>query len=217
MKTANEIIEELNDLGSSLAAMPRVMPYSVPAGYFGNLPGNTLEMAIRSDVPNWSKAASYNVPQGYFAGLTSNILNAVKAEHITATSSKKMPFSVPAGYFEALPAQMLQAAKKSGAVKKETTRIPLGRPNPFRQIRWAAAAVLLICIGFGGYETFFLQPDYMENMLTAVPSNDIQDYLQHNYIYDVNRVVNSEDINKIEVDNKDIIQYLDETGWDMAD
>jgi hypothetical protein len=221
MNTVNDITEELNNLDSPLARLSKVMPYSVPAGYFENLPGKTLKVAaglIEADsVPEWPKTMTQSVPQGYFENLADNILSAVKAESIMGISSKKMPFNVPAGYFEALPAQMLHIAKRAGGMKKETTRIPLVRHNSFRQIRWAAAAVLLICIGFGGYETFYIQPDNTEKMLASVPNNEIQDYLQHTYVFDVNRVVSNEDINNIEVDNKDIIQYLNETGWDMTE
>ena len=219
MKTVNDITEELNNMGSSLASISRVMPYSVPAGYFLNLPGATLKNISDGDevaVPGWSKAAVYSTPQGYFEGLTENIITAVKADHINSISSREMPFSIPAGYFDMLPVQMLQAAKNTEPIKKITTRIPLGR-NSFRQIRWAAAAVLLICIGFGGYETFLTQSDNTESMLAAVPSNEIHDYLQHTYIFDVNRIVDNTTVNNIEVDNKDIIQYLNETGWDMTE
>lgn len=219
MNTVNDITEELNNMGSSLSSISRVMPYSVPAGYFLNLPGGTLKTISEADevaTPDWSKTASYTTPEGYFEGLTKNIITAVKADHIDSVSSREMPFNVPAGYFDILPAKMLQAAKNTEPVKKITTHIPLGR-NSFRQIRWAAAAVLLICIGFGGYETFLAQPDNTENMLASVPSNEIHDYLQHTYTFDVNRIVDNNTINNIEVDNKDIIQYLNETGWDMTE
>ena len=54
-------------------------------------------------------------------------------------------------------------------------------------------------------------------MLASVPNEEIQDYLQHTYILDVNRIINNNDINKIQVDNTDIVQYLNETGWDVVD
>ena len=217
MNTANAITEELNSLGSSLAGLPRVMPYSVPVGYFESLPGEILNTTNEADLtPNWSKTHSFSTPDGYFEGLTDNILSAVKAEHIVSVSSKENPYSVPAGYFETLPAQALHAAKKADTAAKKNKRISLGR-NSFGQIRWAAAAVLLICISFGGYFTFFNPASNTENMLANVPNNEIQDYLQHTYIVDVSRIVNNEEINNIQVENKDIIQYLNETGWDMTE
>ena len=47
-----------------------------------------------------------------------------------------------------------------------------------------------------------------------VPNNDIQDYLQRIYRMDMNLVVDNNAINNMKLDKKDIIQYLDETGWD---
>ena len=218
MKTVNEITEELNNMGSSLAGISRAMPYSVPAGYFNDLPGRTHRMAVQNEeaLPVWGKAPSFSTPEGYFEGLTANIMNTIKAEHSPAFTTREMPYSVPAGYFETFPARALQAAKKATPVKKHATQIPLGR-NSIRQIRWAAAAVLLICIGFGGYETFTIQPDTTEKMLSSVPNNDIQDYLHSTYTLDVPRIINNDDINTLGVDNKDIIQYLNETGWDMTE
>ena len=216
MNTANDIQEELMNMGSSLAGISRTMPYAVPVNYFDHLPAETLKTAIEES-PAWSKAATYNTPDGYFEKFADNILNIIKAENIGTLISREMPHSLPATYFEGLPAQMLLAAKKSDIAKKTATRISLGQRNSFRQVRWAAAAVLLICIGFGGYQTFFSQPQNPENMLASVPNNEIQDYLQHTYILDMNRVLSSSDINSIEVENKDIIQYLNETGWDMTE
>ena len=220
MNTANEIAEELNSMGSALYGIPRVMPYSVPVGYFENFAAdalNTIHIAGEADpLTAWSKATSFSTPEGYFEGLTDNIVSAVKTEQIRSLSFESMPYSVPAGFFENLPGKMLQAAKKAHPFKKETARIPLGR-NAFSQIRWAAAAVLLVCIGLGGYFTFYTQHDNTENMLASVPSNDIRDYVQHSYILDVNKMGNNEEVNNIEVDNKDIIQYLNETGWDVME
>lgn len=220
MNSANDITEELKNMGSTLAGIPRVTPYSVPAGYFENLTGKLLETAAVSDAadpaPGWSKAMPYHIPEEYFDELTNHIITAVKTENIRSVSSTGMPFDVPAGYFEHMPGKMLHAAKKTHPLPKQTTHIPLGR-NTFRQIRWAAAAVLLICIGFGGYMAFFMPSGNTENILASVPNNEIQDYLQHTYILDVNRIISNEDVNNIQVDNKDIIQYLDETGWDITE
>jgi hypothetical protein len=117
---------------------------------------------------------------------------------------------------------MLAAAKASEPVVAEKK----GRVIPFKfkrrtnrsPIRWAAAAVMLICIGLGSYETIFngRQPSH-EQMLSSISYNDIHDYLQHTYRMDVDRVVSNNDISKLNVDSKDIVEYLNETGWDQTE
>ena len=220
MNTANDITEELHNMGSTLAGMSRAMPYAVPAGYFNQLPADALSAAsgaYDTDLqPGWSKTQVFTTPQGYFEGITATIVAAAKVGSSPSAITKETPFAVPAGYFDALPAQVLAAAKQAQPAKKQPVRIPLGQQS-FRGIRWAAAAVMLVCIGFGGYLTFNPQPDPTDKMLTSVPNTDIQDYLHSTDVFDVPRIINNNDINALGVDNKDIIQYLNETGWDMAE
>lgn len=64
----NEILKELNEMGSPLAGMPRRMPYSVPDGYFDGM----ADAALRS-------ARTGNVPAGYFEALPAAMLQAAKA------------------------------------------------------------------------------------------------------------------------------------------
>lgn len=236
MNRANEVTEELESMGSILAVLSRAMPYSVPAGYFDQWfnfahPDINLVPQDFSSITNdprinhpgvkGDKLMPYIVPDGYFAGFAGNVIAAAKVGSADRLDNlnRQMPNSVPAGYFDSLPGKILQAAKYASPVKKKATTIPLGR-NSFRQVRWAAAAVLLVCIGLGGYVSFFSgngRQNGTETMLASVPTEEIQDYLQHAYILDVNRIVNNNDINKIQVDNTDIIQYLNETGWDVVD
>lgn len=217
MNKANDISEELKSMGSFLADMPRTMPYSVPQGYFDQFPG-TVHHTIKNisepeSVPAWGKSMPHNVPGGYFNNLTADLVAAATSGNVAHGLPKEIPFSTPHGYFDALPAKMLLAAKASDA-KRRT--IPLANRHVFRQLRWAAAALLIIGIGMGSYNMFFRSnPDKTEVMLAAVPANDIHEYLQHVYNkMDIDRVVSSTDINNLQLENKDIVQYLNETGWD---
>lgn len=219
MNKVNDISQELKSMGSVLADMPRTMPYFVPSGYFEGFTDSVQltinEINTPEEIPQWGKMLPYAVPNDYFNKLTSNIVAAAIAEDPALGLSKDTPLKAPAGYFETLPAQILSAAKASDVPKKETKVIPLNRII-FRQLRWAAAAVLLLSLGFGSYQMFFRsQPDSTESMLASVPNNDIHDYLQHIYNrVDLDRIVSSADINNLQLDNKDIVQYLDETGWE---
>jgi len=221
MKKENSISEELISMGSRLADYPRRMPYAVPDGFFADFAGsvnNTIqELNVPDTVPAWGKKQAFAVPAGYFESLTENISAAIAAD-ITAALPKGQPQQVPAGYFEALPAQLLAAAKASEPVKKQGKLIPLRRQKSGNPIRWAAAAVLLMCIGLGSYETFYSrQQANPENMLASVNSNDIQDYLQGTYRIDVDHILANKDVSNLQVDNKDIVEYLNETGWDPTE
>jgi hypothetical protein len=209
-------------MGSSLAGYSRRMPYSVPVGFFENTTEN-IQQVIRDlsqpdVVPAWSKAMPYAVPNGYFEELAGNIVGAVTVDDITSALPKRSVHQVPSGYFDKLPAQILGAAKASEQAVKEPKIIPL-KPHIVRNpIRWAAAAVMLMCIGLGFYESFYSrQQATPDKILGSVTNNDIQDYLQGTYRVDVDRVVADNNIGNLDVNNKDIVQYLNETGWDQTE
>jgi hypothetical protein len=220
MNSVNEISEELKSMGSILADMSRSMPYSVPEGYFIKLADATCatikDVNAPEQVPAWSKDMPYTVPAGYFNNLAADIVSCTSAEDFSSLQSKNLPLPVPVGYFDTLPGKMLAAAKATEPQKKISKTIPLANRHIFQQLRWAAAAVLLIGIGFGSYNVFFRSPlDKVDNMLASVPGNDIHDYLQHSYrVEDVDRIIGNTDVNNLQLDNKDIVQYLNETGWD---
>ena len=215
MKMGNEIVDELRDLGSNLADVPRIMPYTVPHGYFENFASslsNTITtLEEKEQHPGWSKKMPFALPDGYFGGLPAEIATAASFSALPKT----MPLSAPAGYFEHLPARMLQAAKAVDEPVTKGRTIALKGSALFRQIRWAAAAVLVVGLGIGSYQ-FYTQnrQPASENLLASVPSNDIREYVQRTYRMDAEKVVSNEQINDLQLDNKDIIQYLNETGWD---
>ncbi len=233
MKRVNEVTEELESMGSILAGMSHTMPFSLPAGYFEQ---NSVDLAGRifvgqpvaagdlrdtiSTLELHSRAMPHAVPEGYFQQLASSALAAAIADPVF-TAPKTLPYGVPAGYFDSLPQQVLNTVRQplqSGVASKPITtkRIPL--PPAFTQVRWAVAAVLLVCITLGGYISFFSGGQTgTESELASVTKEELQDYLQHSYVMDVNRIVYTNDINQLEVDTKDIEQYLNETGWDIVD
>ena len=215
MNTEYGITEELKSMGSVLADLPRTMPYAVPDGYFNNFHGSVQHIISDLDkadiVPVWGKTLPYSVPEGYFEALAQNILMASALSGLP----KDAPYSIPAGYFQSLPAQMLQAAKAAARVK-ETRGIPLKRRTIWRQARLAAAAILILAIGIGSYNVFYdtQEVSSTDKILASVPNNEIQDYLQPIYRMDMDRVASNNSVNNLDLDNKDIIQYLNETGWD---
>jgi len=214
MNNENDILAELKDLNSPLAGISRAMPYRVPAGYFEQLPENTISAIKSIEAPEvkpvWG-ANPYAAPAGYFDSLTCNLVSAAKAEHISV-NTKEMPYHVPKGYFERLPGQVIKAVKALGSKKT----IPL-TAHMFRRVQWAAAAIFIIFMGIGGYIAFFNDHSYQEKILASIPGNEIHDYLQRTYRIDVDRIEANNNVNELQVDNREIVQYLDETGWDVVE
>jgi hypothetical protein len=126
MAHRSNILQELNELESSLANLPVQNTYSIPEGYFEGLAQQVLsrvkaieagtageELAHLSPVlRDMPKLMPYTVPAGYFTELSERLLDVVKDKTQTAAEEleqlspllgslkKEMPFSVPQGYFE---------------------------------------------------------------------------------------------------------------------
>jgi hypothetical protein len=152
----------------------------------------------------------YAAPAGYFEQLAGKMAQlAQEQENATPDFGRSLPYEVPAGYFESLPAQVLQKARNEpGKVAGERIAFFPGR-------KWAAAAALAVIIGSGAFIMFSGNNGTgAENILAAVPQHEIKEYVQHSYGLDPNKVAASTRINNLNVDSKDIVAYLNETGWD---
>ena len=216
MEKQNDIIEELKSWGSPLAGMSRAMPFVVPEGYFERL-YNDVKASISFEENDYplpaSKDMPFYLPQGYFNDFPARMAALAK---ISEDADKANPFAVPEGYFEQLPMQMLKAAK--GSEKKKTKIIPLVKLG--RTVRWAAAAILVIAIGIGSFRWFNQQETTDVNAaLAAIPKEDISKYVEQNIVdFDMERLENTiASTNALQsVSDEDIIQYLDETGWNTT-
>ncbi len=222
MNKGQDILKELNEMGSKLAGITREMPFAVPDNYFSHLPDEILLMindsSVEDNIPDkWSRNMPFDVPSGYFDGFPDSMTAAATSGNIIAGSPASPPFSIPNGYFENLPGQLLKAAKAGDIPPRENKTIKLPVYRSFRAVQWAAAAMFILFIGIGSYITFFsdriVAPD---TILVSVSNKDIQDYLQHTYNIDVDNIYKN-DINNLQLDNKDIIEYLNETGWDVVE
>ncbi len=64
------------------------------------------------------------------------------------------------------------------------------------------------------YGVFTRTDDVSRNgLLASVGDKDIQQYLVYDYA-GVGKPMNNDLLEKVELDSKEIISYLDETGWD---
>lgn len=130
MTNKENILQELNELNSTLATFTPQNIYTVPEGYFDGLITEVLNRIKALEAINAkeelnylspslnkiSRDLPYTVPAGYFEGLAENTLKLVyesndfqsaKEELETLSPllsglSKKMPYAVPQGYFENL-------------------------------------------------------------------------------------------------------------------
>src|SRR5688572_17959470 len=156
MTYRKKILNELQELESTIGTISTDGPYSVPVNYFDELAGTIMkkihaleaqnaseEMAILSsfldDIP---KQNIYKVPAGYFESLDErirSITTEVSADDELLTLSpllsgigRNNPYSVPQGYFEDLSNNGINKEKKQAKV------VSMSR----KWLQYAAAAVI---------------------------------------------------------------------------
>ena len=206
MTPHNNILQELNELQSSLAGLAIQNTYSVPEGYFEGLAGQVLKRIkameannaadelklLAPSLSNISKQLPYSIPVGYFDGLEDRMMQVVRESNDYQTSGeeleaispllsglkKQMPYHVPQGYFETLATDI-----NTGSAKAETKVISLTSRKWFR---YAAAAVVAGIIAMAGFT--FLGKDkvdavtnsraWVEKNVKKVPTEKIEEFIQ---------------------------------------
>ncbi len=150
----------------------------------------------------------YNVPEGYFLGLAHKVLQTDEADGSNSLPiHTAMPYQVPPNYFDGLSSQVIEKAapqKKKGLLLSFTT------------IRWAAAAMLLVMVGAAVVVSMNKQSNdiYNAESVVVVADRDIEVYFADNTRPDAAMLPDISYLNYTDVQAKDIIYYLDETGWD---
>lgn len=160
MTNRNTILNELNDIGSTLGNINPQNLFAVPYGYFEGFPTQimnrikALEAADAKEELEYlspllskvSKAMPYSVPAGFFQDfgdsvmerLNENVNHQTSKEEIASLSpllsslENKNPYSVPAGYFETLETK---ADKKEARIISITHR------------KWYRMAIAAVFIG----------------------------------------------------------------------
>jgi hypothetical protein len=240
MQPGKEILDELKELSSYLATLNRVVPFAVPEGYFEGNSQLLLQGVIAANSEHdlqlsvINKTNPYQLPQGYFETLSAKMLSAVTRQNAASLLLPKVNAQeAPEGYFDQLPVRMLAAVKQEQEEKAEveapaTTKvIPLGN-NIWKSVRWAAAAILVAGLGFGSYQ--MIQPQRVtpkasvEQRLAQMPNAAINHYIQANIDdFDgdmIASVVTKNEkkapVTKDQLTDKEIIDYLDESGWETS-
>ena len=124
------ILQELNELKSSLATVTPQNIYTIPPGYFDGLTAQVLNRIkameaknaveelgyLSPSLNNISRQLPYTIPTGYFESLAEKMMQLVRESNKYQTAreeletlspllsglKKTMPYSVPQGYFENL-------------------------------------------------------------------------------------------------------------------
>lgn len=160
MSKAHNIFEELRQIAPAVANLGNNNPYTVPMGYFNELPKNILQHINGSGKEiALSKSQTYGVPAGYFDDLANTILykiNLAKIPENAAVSvelhdiapllneiSKENILTVPVGYFEAFHVGLPKA-------KKQATVISFGN-NIRNWLTYAVAASVLFILSSSSY------------------------------------------------------------------
>lgn len=117
MKHSVEILNELSQISPLLAGMEKTNLFSVPEGYFNNLPSDILRQLKTNRSISFSglEETLLTVPEGYFENLSNDILNKIKSLEKNSTPVEikelspllfslhaKNVFQVPHGYFDQL-------------------------------------------------------------------------------------------------------------------
>ncbi len=167
MTQKENILQELNELKSTLATVTPQNVYKVPLGYFDGLAAQVLcrvkameaknaveELGyLSTSLNNISRQMPYAVPAGYFEGLAEKSMQLVRESNDYQTAKeeletlspllsglkKTMPYSVPQGYFESLAEKRNKPAAKIISIT--------GR----KWFRYAAAAVVTGVIVLAGF------------------------------------------------------------------
>ncbi len=162
-----------------------------------------------SPLADISKNMPYSVPVDYFNAFRVNTTNEnLDGELIIQHTD--LPFPVPQIYFEELPMKVLAAAKSKEQLLNKNKRIIFAP-----RLQWLTAAMLALIVSLGGYIMFSSGGNTnSEKMLSAVSRNDIHEYLQHRYDVDPTAIIENQHVNELKVENKDIVAYLNDTGWE---
>jgi hypothetical protein len=147
-----DIIQELNDLGSSLPTAKPENVYTVPEGYFDAFAGQVQTLIWLSSLP---KQSLYEVPEGYFDDFADKTMDSIRNHPDYQTSKEELAtisplleslnnrpvYSVPKGYFENFKFATTPKQKSDSRVVSLPQR---------KWFRYAAAAVVTGIIAITG-------------------------------------------------------------------
>ena len=171
MKHREDILLELQELNSPLSTLiSNKNIYSVPEGYFEELPLRILGKVSNNDVDG-------TVPADYFENLSTNILSRIKQEVLTEESSvhsemeelapaiaaigNRNPYTVSEDYFSHSAEQILSNTSQKQAPVVQMRRMP-------KAVRYLVAAAFTGLVGFSLFTMFTNNQPKIEGMNAEV-------------------------------------------------
>jgi hypothetical protein len=162
----------------------------------------------------FGKEMPYHVPAGYFEQMYVQVRDRIEEGELAG--DKQDParlWRVPAAYFDELPNIVLTQAKKASRPMARLIRI--GQQVNMRMAGIAVAAVLIIGFGLSIWRFQERGGRNEELFQASFSGSEISEYMQQNYIYpDTDYMAVNMDASQFKFDNRDIVQYLNENGWD---
>lgn len=191
----------------TLAAIGKAIPFTVPAGYFDELP-SIVNSRIYIESTLGKGSNGLKVPEKYFEELSSRIENNIAVENLKAISPAG-GFAVPDGYFESLSERINHRLEP-----------PVRSKTPIRSIMtswvgYAAAACITVMIAAGIY--FNTDAYNFNEQLSEIPEQEIINYLQvHSTAGDTPFIIenlNPEALTKVStgVSADELEQYINST------
>ncbi len=172
----------------SLSVAPsKELAGEIPAGYFEYSAEQFVAGVLAQDTPDISLSVSPSertageLPAHFFEQFPAQVLQLAKAHDLVESLPRPAETAAPAGYFEGLPAQVMRRVQAEDrptvlpAVKpRKTVALPL--------FRWAAAAALIVGIGFGMHRAGEPQagPQAVNRALATIPQAELQAYVTQN-------------------------------------
>ena len=189
-------------------------PFTVPAGYFPSSEEGVVSTDRESNrvAGSGHTATPFEVPVGYFERFFDHLSEGVYADDPKLLLPRNAPFAVPDGYFDSLPGQMAAAVR---VVAGNGKRVPLLGMRLWK-VAGVAAAVAAVVVA-----VFIARPGVQaanspDSVLGSVSGKEISEYASQNYL-DLEQTANATDNSALRFDSRDIIKYLNETGWEGTD
>lgn len=207
MENRIDILNELQALSPSIAALQKVNVFAVPDGYFECLTADIFMGIVAENGLNSQAAidSSEKIPTGYFDTLANSILSKIKAAEVEDAAAEiralspmlysiqnENVFDVPQGYFEGLSETVLHSVNpqvKVVSMKRSTTT--------FFKYAVAAAFTGVMALGvfkFTGNSTEKIElPDYVT---AGLKMQDVDQELA-------------------KISDADIVKFLEASGTDV--
>lgn len=152
----------------NLAAMPVHQSFSVPEGYFEQLPHEIVNGIYLEKIKAKAIDSGFNTPENYFNELNQQINSEILAERLKNIVPFAEQAAVPPNYFEHLQANIL--AKTVDQDKKQSSKIV--RLLHSSMLKYASAACFILLSATGLY--FYQQQSHTGKLVsTDIPTDQM--------------------------------------------